>query len=59
MYTIDAGYLISVTTLNYYLSDIKLIKTDGTKELIKAYHYASIVDPLTNEFTISSGPEPA
>lgn len=47
-YPIDAGYLISVVTINYYLSNIKLIREDGQEVLWKDYHYASMREPLTN-----------
>lgn len=50
-YPIDAGYLISVVTLNYYLSEIKLIRSDGSSVLVKDYHYASLKDASTNSFS--------
>jgi hypothetical protein len=50
-YPIEAGYLISVVTLNFYLSEIKLIRSDGSSVLVKDYHYASLKDSSTNSFS--------
>ncbi|HQW24014.1 MAG TPA: hypothetical protein PLI47_11990, partial [Bacteroidia bacterium] len=53
-YPIDAGYLISVVTLNYYLSEVKLIRSDGVEVLVKDFHYASLNDTATNVVSCSS-----
>lgn len=53
-YPIDAGYFISVVTLKYYLSEIKLIRSDGIVVPVKEYQYVSLKDSLTNRFTCGS-----
>ena len=57
IYITDAGYPYSVVTLNYFLSQINLIKTDGTPVLVMDYQYASLKDAGTNSFTITSAPK--
>jgi hypothetical protein len=57
LYTTDAGYPYSVVSLRYYLSEITLIKSDGTPVAIKAYHYASLTDATTKTFSISAPPQ--
>ncbi len=53
-YPIDAGYLISVATLDYYLSEIKLIRYDGVEVTVKDFHYASLKDAATNDISCSA-----
>jgi len=51
----DAGYHYSVSTLQYYLSDISLIKTDSSKINLLAYHYTD-TSAAKNVFTLTDVP---
>ena len=51
MYPLDSGCRISIETLHYYLSEIKLIRSDGLEVLIKNFQYVSIRKPETNVFS--------
>lgn len=57
LYSTAAGYPYSIVTLYYYLSQISLIKSDGTPVLVKDYQYASFLDATTNFFSVYSPPK--
>jgi hypothetical protein len=57
MYYNDAGNHYSVTHLEYFLSQISLIKSDSSPVLIKDYQYLNADLAKTNQFTITDIPE--
>lgn len=57
MYYNDAGNHYSVSHLEYFLTQISLIKPDSSKVLIKDYQYLNAATASTNQFTINNVPE--
>ncbi|MCX6290145.1 MAG: hypothetical protein NT126_00080 [Bacteroidetes bacterium] len=57
MYSNAAGNNYSVYMLQYFLSQISLIKSDSSKVLMKDYHYFDATIASTNQFTIENIPE--
>ena len=56
-YTNEAGNNYSVITLVYYISDITLHKTDGSKVKKKGLHYRDIDDATTATYTVTGIPD--
>jgi hypothetical protein len=54
VYKNAAGFKYSVTTLQYFLSDIYLIKQDSSKIKIQSYYYADASIPATGSFSITN-----
>lgn len=50
------GYNYNITTLNYYLSKICLIKADSSLLLLKEYQYVDALSAGTNQFLIKNIP---
>ncbi len=55
-YISAANYPYSVSKLNYYLSQLSLIKSDSSLLVLKNYHYADAAIPETNTFQLGSIP---
>lgn len=51
-----AGNKYNVTRLQYYISQVSLIKTDSQKVLLKNYHYVDADVSSTEEFMVSNIP---
>ena len=47
-YTTQAGYLYSISKLEYYISDIRLQKTDGKIVSVAGAHYVNFLDNTTS-----------
>lgn len=58
-YMHPAGYLYGVSKLEYFLSQISLLKSDSSKVLLLAHHYIDATDPKTNKLTFSDPPRGA
>lgn len=56
LYITDVGYQYKITKLNYYLSQLSLIKSDSTTLLLKDYQYVDAVVPSTNQLTLKNIP---
>jgi len=57
LYTNDAGNPYSVYKLEYFLTQISLVRLDGSEVIVKDYQYLSAGDPATNHFVIENVPE--
>ena len=57
LYLNDAGNRYSINRLEYFLTQIRLVRTDGSEEVIKAYQYVNAADPATNRFSAENIPE--
>lgn len=55
-YTTPAGYPYSVTKLEYYLSQICLLRSDSSKLLMQNYQYVDATQPQTNTLSYSNPP---
>lgn len=53
----EAGYQYSVTKLQYYLSDIYLLRDDGSKLFLLSYHYFDAAILETNSLVLKDLPE--
>ena len=56
IYISESGYQYSITKLNYYISNIRLIKHDSTCFLVKDYHYVDATVAETKRFSVKSIP---
>ncbi len=56
LYYNEAGNQYSIYNLLYYLSEIKLTKSDGNTVLLKNIHYVDCFDPATNTFILKNIP---
>lgn len=56
-YKTQAGYNYSVTNLVYYLSQISLIKSDGSNILLKKFQYVDATVSETNHLILENVPE--
>lgn len=57
LYFNDAGNNYSVYNVLYYLSKIRITRTDGQVVHLKDIHYVDCFDPETNKFTFKDLPE--
>lgn len=55
-YTNAAGFRISITRLQFYLSDFKLLKTDGSTYPINQAYYFDAKNPSFNAITLKDIP---
>jgi len=55
-YTNAAGNLYSVSKLAYYISDVRLRRSDGSEFVVDAVHYRNIDLPSTREFSLGDVP---
>ncbi len=56
IYKTLAGYDYSVTTLNYYISQLSLIKADSSCILLKDYQYINALVPANNQMILKDIP---
>lgn len=56
IYISESGYQYSITKLNYYISNIRLIKHDSTYFLTKEYHYVDAAVAKTKRFSVKDIP---
>lgn len=56
-YETQAGYKYSVTNLVYYLSQISLVKSDGSNILLKKFQYVDATVSETNHLILENVPE--
>jgi len=56
-YVNDAGNPYSVLRLEYFLTDIRLVRSEGGEERIYVFQYVNAGDPATNRFTIGNIPD--
>lgn len=55
-YTNEAGNLYSINVLKYYMTNVKLVKTDGSEVILGTYNLIDAFDVARNQFTLKSVP---